>query len=335
MKYSLVELAPVTPGGNKHEALDRALAAAEEAEHLGFYRFWFAEHHHVTGYAAQDPAPLIAAAAQRTSRIRLGSGAVLLNHYSAFSVAERFLMLESLAPGRIDLGLGRSTATPLIDHALRRDRNSQQADDYLDQVQEIIGYLHKAFDRAHPFAAIDLTAGIDSIPEVWVLGSSGASAGLAARLGIGYTFGGHINPDLTSRALRYYRDGFTKTPFGTGTPQAMLALNIVAADDEEQAHQLTWPARALRAGGRDRPIPTLEQARAELSTSAKAQPSTIVDGVIPPQISGTPATLRPQLEPVIRESGATEVMVQDMLTDSAARTRSRQIIAQALHAITT
>jgi luciferase family oxidoreductase group 1 len=334
VRYSLVELAPVTPGGTKHDAVHRALAAAEEAEHLGYHRFWFAEHHHVTGYAAQDPAPLIAAAAQRTSRIRLGSGAVLLNHHSAFTVAERFLMLESLAPGRIDLGLGRSTATPLIDHALRRDRNSRPADDFHDQVQEIIGYLHKAFDRAHPFAAIDLTAGIDSIPEVWVLGSSGASAGLAAQLGIGYTFGGHINPDLASRALRHYQESFTQTPFGTGAAQAMLAFNIVAADDEESAHLLTWPARALRAGGRDRPVPTLEQARTELSASAKAQPSTIAGGVIPPQISGTAATLRAQLEPVIRESGATEIMVQDMLTDSAARTRSRQIVAETLQAIT-
>lgn len=334
MKYSLVELAPVAPGGTKREALGRALAAAEEAEQLGYHRFWFAEHHHVTGYAAQDPVPLIAAATQRTTRIRLGSGAVLLNHHSAFSVAERFLMLQSLAPGRIDLGLGRSTATPLIDHALRRDRNSRPADDFPDQVQEIIGYLHRAFDPAHPFAAIDLTAGIDGTPEVWVLGSSGAGAGLAAALGIGYTFGGHINPNLTSSALHQYREGFTRTPFGTGTPQAMLALNIVAADDEEQAHRLTWPARALRAGGRDRPIPTLAQADAELDASAKTRPSTVVDGVVPPQISGTPATLRAQLEPVIRKAGATEVMVQDMVTDSAARTRSRQIIAQVLQAIT-
>ena len=333
MRYSLVELAPVTPGGTKREAVERALAAAEEAEDLGFHRFWFAEHHNVTGYAAQDPAPFIAAAAQRTSRIRLGSGAVLLNHHSAFTVAERFLMLDSFAPGRIDLGLGRSTATPLIDHALRRDRNSQPADDFPDQVQEIIGYLHRTFDPAHPFAAIDLTAGVDGIPEVWVLGSSGASAGLAAQLGIGYTFGGHINPGLATPALRHYRDGFTKTPFGSGAPQPMLALTIVAADDEATAHRLTWPGRALRAGGRDRPIPTLQQAEAELSAAAKAQTSTIAGGVIPAQISGTPATLRAHLEPVIRESGATEVMVQDMLTDSQARSRSRQIIAEALHAI--
>lgn len=334
MRYSLVELAPVAPGGTKREALERALAAAEEAEHLGFHRCWFAEHHHVTGYAAQDPVALIAAAAQRTSRIRLGSGAVLLNHYSAFSVAERFLMLESLAPGRVDLGLGRATATPLIDHALRRDRTSRPADDFPDQVQEIIGYLHRAFHGAHPFAAIDLTAGTDGVPEVWVLGSSGASAGLAARLGIGYTFGGHINPDLAARALRHYRDGFTKTPFGTGAAQPMLALNIVAADDEASAHRLTWPARALRAGGRDRPIPTLEQARTELSAAARAQPSTIVAGAVPPQISGTPATLRAQLVPVIKESGATEVMVQDMLTDFDARSRSRQLVAEVLESIT-
>ncbi|WP_407712422.1 LLM class flavin-dependent oxidoreductase [Corynebacterium variabile] len=109
MKYSLVELAPVTPGHTKHEALTRALDAAVEAEQLGYHRIWFAEHHNATGYASQVPEQLIALAAERTDHIRVGSGAVLLNHYSPYSVAERFLQLEALFPGRVDLGLGRAT----------------------------------------------------------------------------------------------------------------------------------------------------------------------------------------------------------------------------------
>lgn len=336
MRYSLVELAPVTPGAGKHAALEHALAAAEEAERLGYHRFWYAEHHHTTGYAAQDPVPLIAVAARRTSRIRLGSGAVLLNHYSPYSVAERFLVLEALAPGRIDLGLGRSSAGPLIDHALRRDRRSAPPpDDFSAQVREIVGYYHHAFDTGHPYAPIDLTHGIDGVPEVWVLGSSGGSAGLAGGLGLGYAFGSHINPAATDAAVRRYRESFGETPFGRPAPAVLLTLNIVAAEDEELAHRLTWPARALRALGRERPVPTLAQATAELDAAQKAQPSTVRDGVLPPQISGTPESLRAQIEPLVRATGATEIMVQDMLTDPDLRSRSRELVAAALAPIGT
>lgn len=328
-----MELAPVAPGSSKQAALAHAITAAQEAERLGYHRIWYAEHHHSTGYAAQDPVPLIAVASQKTSRIRVGSGAVLLNHYSPYSVAERLLMLEAFAPGRIDLGLGRCTATPLIDYALLRDRTSRPADDFAAQVEEIVGYYHHAFDPQHPFARIDLTQGIEGTPEIWLLGSSGNSAGLAGRLGVGYVFGGHINPAMVSSALTRYRQSFVETPFGAQVSRPVLALNIVAADDEELAHRLTWPARALRAGGRDRPIPTLAQATAELDDVHKGQPSAVQGPVMPAQISGTPASLRAQLEPLVRATGAIEVMVQDMLTDFDLRSRSRELIAEALASI--
>ncbi|ODU04539.1 MAG: luciferase [Pseudonocardia sp. SCN 72-86] len=330
MRYSLVELAPVTPGAGKRAAVEHALVAAEEAEQLGYHRFWYAEHHHTTGYAAQDPAPLVAVASRRTSRIRLGSGAVLLNHHSPYTVAERFLLLEALAPGRIDLGLGRSSAGPLVDHALRRDRRGAPVDDFFSQVEEVVGYYHHAFDAGHPYESIDLTHGIEGVPEVWVLGSSGGSAALAGGLGLGYAFGSHINPAITGAAVARYRQSFTATPFGPREPTVVLTLNIVAADDEELAHRLTWPARALRALGRERPVPTLAQATAELDAAQKAAPSTVRDGVLPDQISGTPHSLRAQLEPLIRATGATEIMVQDMLTDPVLRSRSRQLVAEAL-----
>lgn len=333
MRYSLVELAPVAPGGSKTAALARALAAAHEAERLGYHRIWYAEHHHTVGYASQDPVALVAAAIQRTRRIRVGSGAVLLNHYSAFSVAERFMMLQAMSPGRVDLGVGRSTAGPLIDQALRRDRCSPPIDDFSVQVQELLGYYYQAFPAGHPFAAVNLVRAVDGVPEVWVLGSSAASAHVAGQLGIGYVFGGHINPTMTQAALEQYRSSFVATPFGPGAPQAILALNIVAADDEDLAHRLTWPARALRAGGRDRPIPTLTEATSELSHHDKAQPSSIQGTVMSPQVSGTVASLREQLEPLIRTVGATEVMVQDMVTDAELRSRSRELLAEVFESI--
>ncbi|GAA1838425.1 LLM class flavin-dependent oxidoreductase [Pseudonocardia ailaonensis] len=333
MRYSLVELAPVAPGTSKSAALERGLAAAGEAEQLGYDRIWFAEHHHSTGYASADPVPMVAAAVARTSRIRIGSGAVLLNHHSAFAVAERFMMLQAMAPGRVDLGLGRSSAGGLIDAALRRDRDSRPVDDFSAQVQEVLGYFHRAFPAGHGLATVDLTTSVDGVPDVWILGSSVASAHLAGQLGIGYVYGAHINPAATWAALERYRESFVATPFGSGVPRPILTLHVAAADDDEQAHRLTWPARALRAGGRDRPIPTVEQATAELSGRDKALTSAVRGDVIPPQIAGTPGSLREQLEPLIRATGVAEIIVQDMLTDFALRSRSREIIAKVLGSI--
>jgi len=333
MRYSLLELAPLSPGGSRHAAVEQALSAAADAERAGYHRVWFGEHPGAAGYASYDPAVLIAAAAERLSRIRLGSGAVLLNHYSPFSVAERFLMLEALAPGRIDLGLGRSTGGPVVDHALRRVRDAVPADDFDEQVQEIVGLFHNAFVPDHPFASIDLGDGVAGSPAVWMLGSSGNSAALAGRLGIGYTFGGQINPSMIHAALGRYRDSFTPTPFGTGEPEAILGLNIVAADDEELAHELTWPARALRARGEDRAVPLLAQARSELSDAEKRRTSAIRNGVVPGQISGTPESLRQQLEPLVHEAGVGEIVVLDMITDFELRKRSREIVAEVLGSI--
>ncbi|GAA4885896.1 MsnO8 family LLM class oxidoreductase [Pseudonocardia benzenivorans] len=333
MRYSVVELAPVAPGGTRTAALRRALAAAVEAEQLGYDRIWYAEHHHTVGYASADPVPLIAAAVGRTDRIRVGSGAVLLNHHSAFTVTERFMMLQSMAPGRVDLGIGRSSAGPVVDQALRRDRGSRPVDDFPAQVQEVLGHVHRAFPQGHRFATLDLTRAVDGVPEVWLLGSSVASARLAARLGIGYVFGAHIDPATTQAALDQYRAGFVGTPFGSGAPRAILALHLAAADDEDLAHRLTWPARALRAGGRDRPIPTVAQAAAELGSDERARPSSIRGPVIPPQVAGTAEALREQLEPLVRALGVTEVMVQDMINDVELRSRSREIVAKVLGSI--
>ncbi|MEE6283215.1 MsnO8 family LLM class oxidoreductase [Georgenia sp. MJ170] len=336
MKYSLVELAPVSPGGSKHDALVTALDAAREAEELGYHRIWYAEHHDTPGYASQDPVALIAVAARETTRIRVGSGAVLLNHYSPFSVAERFLQLEALAPGRIDLGLGRATAGPLVDAALRRDRQAQPVDDFASQVKEVLAHMHGTFAADHPFATFDLTAGIDSLPEVWLLGSSGNSADLAGNLALGYAFAGFINPDAAVRALGTHRDSFQAPPDGAGRRGAILALNMVAADDAETAHRLTWPARHLRQKlltGEPATTSTVAEAEAALTPVMKALPSSFDGVTIPRQLAGTAATLRSQLEQLVQLTGATEIMVQDMLVDPERRTRSRELIAEAVAAI--
>lgn len=153
MKLSLVELATVAPGGDKPQALQDAVNAARQAEDLGYHRIWYAEHHDAASAASSAPEILIALAAHTTSRIRVGSGAVLLNHYSPYKVAETFLQLEALAPGRIDLGLGRATTGPVSDLALRRDRDTPPADDFELQVQEILAHFDRRFLPTTPSRA--------------------------------------------------------------------------------------------------------------------------------------------------------------------------------------
>ncbi|QGU06901.1 Limonene 1,2-monooxygenase [Corynebacterium occultum] len=325
MQVSLVELAPVRASGTKHEALAAAVSAATEAEGFGYHRIWYAEHNHTPAFASQDPATLIALAAARTNRIRVGSGAVLLNHYRPFHVAERFQQLEALTPGRIDLGLGRATAGPLV-------HPGHSSVSFADQLRELLAHQHRGFPGNHPFATVDITAGIGGVPQVWVLGSSGKSAGLAGELRLGYVFAGFINPTAAVDSLRAYRESFA----GAGQHRGMLALNIVAADDMVSAHRLTWPARALkqlRLTGDEIFVPTLAQAAKLLSPVAKQQPSHFDGSTIPAQLSGTVESLREQLSRIVELTGATEIMVQDMLVDGAERSRSRELIAAAVTGI--
>ncbi|MFC9624012.1 LLM class flavin-dependent oxidoreductase [Streptomyces sp. NPDC056930] len=334
MKLSVVELATVTPGTNKTHALETAIASARQADELGYHRYWYAEHHGIAGQASHTPELLIGIAARETSRIRVGSGAILLNHHSPFRVTETFLQLEALAPGRIDLGLGRATTGPLIDMALRRDRNSPDADDFEDQVQEVLAYLHHAFPEDHPFAQIGLTVGIPTRPEVWILGSSGSSARMAGELGLGYTFAGFINPMGAERALLRHRAAFTPTQFGPPSHQSILAVHVVVADTDAEARRLSWSVRGqyarLARAGMAAMTPSVAEAERELSRAEKEAPTVIVDGQWPRFLAGSPDTVREHLEHMAAVTGAEEIMVQDVIPDPDDRAKSRTLLAKAL-----
>ncbi len=205
-------------------------------------------------------------------------------------------------------------------------------------MREILAYYHRAFEPDHPLSAIDITDRIETVPEVWILGSSGSSANLAGKLGLGYAFAGFINPGSAFAALDAHRKGFRPTAFGAAHRSTMLALNIVAADDEDTAHRLTWPARLLwrrLSSGQAAITPTLAEAEAELAPSSKGQSSTFDGITIPSQLAGTVGTLRSQLVHLAGATGATEIMVQDMLVDSELRSRSRELVAEAISGITT
>ncbi len=319
MKASLLEVSRVPAGVTHSQALEGSIALSVHAETIGMSRVWFSEHHITHSLAGHNPELVIAAVSQHTNHIRLGSGAVLLNHYSPFKVAEVFHTLEALAPGRIDLGMGRATTGAIIDAALRRDRRAPTPDDFDQQVQEILGFHHAAFAPDHPFSQIPFAPFAKSAPEAWVLGSSGNSAGLAGALGLGYAFSGFINPEGASTAFSLYRKSFAPSPFGEQQPRTILALLMSIADTDAEARRLAWPTLAsmarLRRGGLSTATPTQDEAAAELSDAQKQEPTTVVGGVIPRLIAGSSRTVATQLDYLIEATGADEIMIIDAVSD--------------------
>lgn len=335
VKLSIVELGTVAPGASESEALADSLDTARHAEAAGFHRIWFAEHHLSRSGASHHPELLIAAASSVTSRIRLGSGAVLMNHYSPFKVAEMFSQLEAMAPGRIDLGMGRATAGPVIDLALQQNREHPAQVDHQQQVMETVAWLYGAFPEGHPFAGHALGGG-SGVPQTWLLGSSPGGSALAAGLGIGYTFAGFINPGSASYALRRYREQFRPQGFGLQTPRAILAVNVTVGETHDEG---LWLAnspkgfysrlgRAGRAAGQVT-VPAPGDAAREMSDDERAEPTGITDGRWPRFVAGGPAEVRATLEQMLEESGADELMVQDLIADPVARRRSHALLAEA------
>lgn len=342
MRLSIVDLGTVAPGTTEAGALSDALETAVHAEEQGFHRIWFAEHHLSSSGASHHPELLIAAASQRTARIRLGSGAVLMNHYSPFKVAEMYQQLEAMAPGRIDLGMGRAVGGPVVDLAMQLDRKSPIRLDHGQQVAETLAWLHDAFPDDHPFAGNPLLPSVPTRPETWLLGSSPGSAGLAGSLGIGYTFAGFISPGKAVGALRSYRDQFRPGGFdteGSDAPRAMLAVNVAVGETDEEGVRLAASPKGfysrLGRAGREAgsvTVPSAGDALAEMSVQERDEPTGIVDGRWPRFVAGSPGTVRSTLEQMAEEAGLTdtdEIMVQDLIADPVDRRRSHALLAEA------
>jgi luciferase family oxidoreductase group 1 len=332
VRLSIVELGTVRPGTTEADGLADAIVTAQEADALGFHRVWFAEHHLSRSNASHHPELLIAMAGARTTRIRVGSGAVLLNHYSPFKVAEQFQQLEAMLPGRVDLGLGRATGGPVVDAALRSDRRSAPVDDHAERVTEVVAWLHEAFPAGHPFAGHPLMPSVAHVPQTWLLGSSPGGSALAANLGIGYTFAAFINPQAAGPALRAYRRDFRATGFGPEAPAAMLAVNVSLGEDEQDARRLVASAKGFYARlqrlGVTATIPTADEALRELTPAQRDEPTAIVDGRWPRFVAGDREQVQRTLRRMLDESGADELMIQDLIADPQDRRASHRRLAE-------
>ncbi len=334
MKLSLVDLSTVIPGQTRHQTLMNSIEVAQYIEKLGFNRIWLAEHHGSASIAGRAPEILIAAIAANTSTIRVGSGSVLLNHYSPFKVVETFCTLNELYPKRIDLGIGRATTGPVTDFALQQDRSKQFKSDSNQQILELTSWLDNSFPEDHPFAATRIHT-IDSLPKLYLLGSSPWSASAASHLGLRYVFAGFINQKGTRDIINSYRSEFkpSNTPSGVKHPQASLSVHVVCADTEEEARKQVAPIRVmyrnLAKGIIDIPLPAPDDAVKELGGLPTTGEYVSGSGTPPRFIVGNPEQVYLQLTQLGKDLSVDEIIVQDMMTDHAARLRSYELLSSA------
>jgi luciferase family oxidoreductase group 1 len=334
VKLSIIDQCPVPAGFTAADALHNTIELAQFAERLGYERYWIAEHHATGAFASPAPEIMIARVAAETSQIRVGSGGVMLPHYSPMKVAESFRMLHALYPGRIDLGIGRAPGgSPLDSFALRRDRSNPSeslGDDFPKQLLELIAFLHGGFRPDHPFSRIELSPAMPGAPEVWLLGSSMWSAAAAAQLGLPYAFAHFIDPSHTRSAFEYYRSHFIRAG-ELAAPRGVLGIGAICADTAQDAERLASSVRLFvrnaRRGDRG-PIPTPEHAIAELGP-APDDVALRETGEWPRSIIGTPDHVRDTLIDIASVLHVDEVMIVTVVHDHRARMRSYQLLAEA------
>jgi luciferase family oxidoreductase group 1 len=322
---SVLDQSPIPEGSTPAQALHRTLDLAELADSLGYHRYWVAEHHATPALACAAPEILIGAIAPRTRRIRVGSGGVMLPHYSPLKVAETFSSLSGLNPERIDLGLGRAPGTdPMTMLALQRDRRQAAPDDFIEQLVELLGLLEDRLPPSHPFARHARTLpGLPERPEPWLLGSSPQSALWAAELGLPYSFADFINPEGAAIAADY-RSRFVDSE-RLGAPRVSVGVIAICADGDEEAERLASSSRmmlSLLRQGRLIEIPPVEQALRYLETRERSASGRRA-------VIGSPDTVRAGIELVAEEYGAEEVLVLTITYDHDARRRSYELIAEA------
>lgn len=321
---SLLDLATVASGSTPARALHETTLMAKEAERLGYRRIWVAEHHAMPAVASSAPAVLIAHLADATTHIRVGSGGVMLPNHAPLVIAEQFATLEALHPGRIDLGLGRAPGTDHVTARALRRTAELHANQFPDDVVELIGYLIPRERAPHPAPV----PGSGYLPEVWLLGSSTFSAQLAAMLGLPFSFAYHFAPALLDQALEIYRSTF-KPSVLLDHPHVMVAASVICAPSEQEAHWLAG-SNALnivqRNSGRMGPLPSPEEAESYAFTPEE---SASVNEAMRSHIVGDVATVHEGLNALVTRTDANEVMLSTRTHSYDARARSFALIAEA------
>jgi luciferase family oxidoreductase group 1 len=322
--FSILDLAFVADGSTPAAALHNTLDLAQHAERWGYTRFWLAEHHNMVGIASAATSVVIGYVAGGTRSIRVGSGGIMLPNHSPLVVAEQFGTLESLYPGRIDLGLGRAPGTDQRTlRALRRDHAS--AESFPQDVLELQAFLGPLQPNQH----VQAVPGTGLNVPLWILGSSLYGAQLAAALGLPYAFASHFAPDDLEPALAIYRANFRPSA-QLAEPYAMVGANVIAADTDEEARRLVTSAQQaftnLLRGARGQLRPPIDDIETYWSSAEKAQASRMLAC----SFVGSPATIRTGIAQFVAATGADEVIAAAAIYEHAARLRSYELLAQTM-----
>jgi luciferase family oxidoreductase group 1 len=339
MLLSVLDQSPIRKDGNAEVAIAETIALAKACDRLGYHRYWLAEHHNSNSFAGSCPEILIGRIAQETKNLRVGSGGVMLTHYSPLKVAEQFRMLELLSPGRIDLGIGRAPGSDqLTARALQAGPEGFGIDAFPSQVHLLRQFLDDAagirtFPDDHPYRYVHAMPRGRGIPEIWLLGSGIHSAVYAAELGLPFSHAYFISTEASEDACAEYRVRF-KPSASCPWPRVSLGVAALAGETEEEAQRLSasrnlWVVRLLT--GRPIPFPSPEEA---LGYAYTEQELGLLKGIEKRAIVGTPEQVRERLHALARAHGAEELVVVTITYDFASRLRSYELLAQAFELAT-
>ena len=321
--FSVLDLSNIPQGGTAADALHRSRELARHAEQLNYRRFWLAEHHNMPGIASAATALAIAHVAAGTSTIRVGAGGIMLPNHAPLVIAEQFGTLESLYPGRIDLGLGRAPGTDQPTARALRRGGANSAETFPQDVQELQAY----FRPAVPGQAVQAVPGAGLAVPIWILGSSLFGAQLAAALGLPFAFASHFAPDHLDQALEIYRQDF-RPSVTLARPHAMAAIGVVAADTDEMAARLATSLQqsfVLLRRGRPGPLPPPVDSMDGLWSPLE---KTGVEHAFREAVIGSPSTVKRGLAAILERTQVDELMVTAAIYDSGARLRSFELVAQ-------
>lgn len=339
LRLSVLDQSPVPSGSTPSQALRNSIELAQHVERLGFHRFWMSEHHAMELLACTAPEMMLARIGAETSKIRLGSGGIMLPHYTPLKVAETFRTLHALYPNRIDLGIGRAPGGgPIEATALRRYReappNALQRDDFPDQLSELIAFLHHGFPSQHPFSRVMVSPDSPGSPDIWLLGSSMWSAQAAAEYGLPYAFAHFFSGDSTRHAIEHYQENFRDNPAlgenARRAPEALAAVGVICAETQAEAERLALSVRLLQLRIRQndrRPVATPVEAAAELASYGPVEPDR---QEFPRYFVGTPDKVRKELLAMTSSLKIKELVINTITHDPAARLRSYSLLAEAL-----
>ncbi len=323
---SVLDLYPISTGSLPTAAIHDSVALAQRVDELGYARYWIAEHHNMPNIASSAPEILIGHVASRTKRLRVGAGGIMLPNHAPLHVLEVFRTLNALHPGRIDLGIGRAPGTdPVTSAALKRQ--SAYGGEVNEQIAELYAFATKTFPADHPFARIDVMPVDAPMPELWMLGSTTAGAGIAAQLGLPFAFAGHFSMADSDAAVARYRKQFTVGEHGAES-RLMMAVSVVCAETDDRARELALPLRvafARLATGSPGPFPSIEEAKEHVFTPPELA---VVERFGNGAIIGSEKTVREGLERLVERTKPDELMVSTVIPIQEERVRSYERVAK-------